>query len=72
MLFILKIKGTDTIPDFVQIRDKNMTLKAYFRLSQQERSLIKHGFEKDAGHIMKILDKMEFGKIYKYNPSLYS
>tara|TARA_B100000700_G_C15009741_1_gene840307 strand:- start:395 stop:613 length:219 start_codon:yes stop_codon:yes gene_type:complete len=72
MLFILKIKGTDTIPDFVQIRDKNMTLKAYFRLSQQERSLIKHGFERDAEKIMKLLDVMEFGKIYKYNPVLSS
>ena len=42
MLYILKIKGTKTIPDFVQIRDKNMTLQAYFRLSQAEKGLKKH------------------------------
>ena len=39
MLYILKIKGTKTIPDFVQIRDESMTLRAYFRLSQQEKGL---------------------------------
>ena len=45
MLYILKIKGTDKIPDFVQIRDENMSLKAYFRLDQQERGLVKNHFE---------------------------
>ena len=28
MIHILKIKGTDKIPDFVQIRDENLSLKA--------------------------------------------
>ena len=41
MLYILKIKGTKIIPDFVQIRDENMTLIAYFRLSQAENGLKK-------------------------------
>ena len=45
MIYILKIKGTDKIPDFVQIRDKNMALRAYFRLSQQERGLKKNKLE---------------------------
>ena len=36
MLYVLKIKGTKMIPDFVQIRDENMSLRAYFRLSQQD------------------------------------
>ena len=47
MLYILKIKGTKTIPDFVQIRDKNMTLRAYFRLSQAKKGLIKKNIELD-------------------------
>ena len=45
MLHILKIKGTYKIPDFVQIRDENMSLKAYFRLDQKERGLIKNQLE---------------------------
>ena len=42
MLYVLKIKGTTTIPDFVQIRDENLTLRAYFRLSQVEKGLKKN------------------------------
>ena len=67
MLHILKIKGTDKIPDFVQIRDENMTLVAYFRLNQVEKGLTKNGLEKHIVAITTIIDKIDFGKIYKYN-----
>ena len=66
MLYVLKIKGTTTIPDFVQIRDKNLTLIAYFRLSQAEKGLKKNHLEKDSDNILKLLEKIPFGKIYKY------
>ena len=66
MLYILKIKGTDKIPDFVQIRDKNMTLRAYFRLSQTEIGLIKNNLEEDAKAISNLLKEIPFGKIQKY------
>ena len=66
MLYILKIKGTKTIPDFVQIRDESMTLRAYFRLSQQEKGLKKNNLLKEANGIMKLLEKMPYGKIYEY------
>ena len=65
MLYILKIKGTDTIPDFVQIRDKNMQLRAYFRLSQQESGIKKNKLEEHTKEIMTILKKVPFGKVYK-------
>ena len=67
MLYILKIKGTKTIPDFVQIRDEKMTLCAYFRLSQQESGLIKNNLETHAKEIMTLLDTIPYGKIHKYN-----
>tara|TARA_B100000902_G_scaffold162264_2_gene157595 strand:+ start:1075 stop:1287 length:213 start_codon:yes stop_codon:yes gene_type:complete len=66
MLYILKIKGTKTIPDFVQIRDKNMTLQAYFRLSQAEKGLKKHNLEKESEDVLKLLKKIPFGKMHKY------
>tara|TARA_B100001287_G_scaffold231531_1_gene202385 strand:- start:741 stop:953 length:213 start_codon:yes stop_codon:yes gene_type:complete len=66
MLYILKIKGTKIIPDFVQIRDKNMTLQAYFRLSQAEKGLKKNNLEKEAKKIIKLLDEIPFGKIHQY------
>ena len=66
MLYILKIKGTDTIPDFVQIRDKEMTLIAYFRLNQITQGLKKNGLENDSQGITTLLEEIPYGKIRKY------
>ena len=67
MLYVLKIKGTTTIPDFVQIRDENLTLRAYFRLSQIEKGLKKNNLESQLEGITSLLKKIPFGKIRKYN-----
>ncbi len=69
MLYVLKIKGTKTIPDFVQIRDEQMILRAYFRLSQQEIGLKKNNLEAEKKGIMKLLDSIPYGKIHKYYSS---
>ena len=66
MLYILKITGTKTIPDFVQIRDEQMTLRAYFRLSQQEVGLKKNNLEEESKGIMALLKSIPYGKIHKY------
>ena len=66
MLYILKIKGTNKIPDFVQIRDKNMTLVAYFRLSQVKQGLKKNKLKHETDKITTLLETMPYGKIYKY------
>ena len=67
MLYVLKIKGTTTIPDFVQIRDENLTLRAYFRLSQVEKGLKKNNLANESKGILSLLKKIPFGKIHKYN-----
>ena len=66
MLYILKIKGTKIIPDFVQIRDENMTLIAYFRLSQAEKGLKKNKLENNSDEILTLLEKIPFGKVFKF------
>jgi len=66
VLYILKIKGTKTIPDFVQIRDEQMTLRAYFRLSQQEIGLKRNNLEAEAKGIIALLGTIPYGKIHKY------
>ena len=66
MKYILKIKGTKRIPDFVQIRDKDMTLIAYFRLSQVELGLKKNGLLSELQEISNLLEKIPYGKIQKY------
>lgn len=69
MLNILKIKGTKTIPDFVQVRDEKMTLIAYFRLNQIEKGLTKNNLTTEIKGITKLLNKIPFGIIHKYSPS---
>jgi hypothetical protein len=63
LIFILKIKGTDQIPDFVQIRDEDMTLRAYFRLDQKESGIKKNKLENNKTKILQILDEIPFGII---------
>lgn len=69
MFYILKIKGTSIIPDFIQIRDEKMTLRAYFRLSQKEIGLKKNNLEEYSKEIIEIIEKLPFGKIHKYIPT---
>ena len=68
MLNILKIKGTKIIPDFVQVRDEQMTLIAYFRLNQIEKGLEKNNLITEIEGITKLLNKITFGIIHKYSP----
>ncbi|MBT3570971.1 MAG: fructose-6-phosphate aldolase [Flavobacteriales bacterium] len=69
MLNILKIKGTKTIPDFVQVRDEQMTLIAYFRLNQIEKGLTKNNLTTEIEGITKLLNKIPFGIIHIYSIS---
>ncbi len=68
MFYILKIKGTKIIPDFIQIRDEKMTLRAYFRVSQKERGLKKNNLEEHSKEMIEIIEKIPFGKIHKFIP----
>jgi hypothetical protein len=68
MFYILKIKGTKIIPDFIQIRDEKMTLRAYFRVSQKERGLEKNNLEKYSKEMIEIIEKIPFGRIHKFIP----
>ena len=68
MFYILKIKGTKIIPDFIQIRDEEMTLRAYFRVSQIERGLEKNNLKEYTKEMIEIIEKLPFGKIHKFIP----
>ena len=70
MIYILKIKGTDKIPDFVQIRDQDMTLRAYFRMDQQESGIRKNNLGKWKKEIIRVLDEIPFGKLKKIDIQL--
>mgnify|MGYP001349012367 FL=1 len=68
VFYILKIKGTKIIPDFIQIRDDKMTLRAYFRVSQIERGLEKNNLKEYTEEMIEIIEKLPFGKIHKFIP----
>ncbi len=64
-MYILKIKGTAKIPDYVQIRDERFTLMAYFRVDRPEKALKKCGLSEQEAVIKGIIEKLPFGKMQK-------
>ncbi len=64
-MYILKIKGKAKIPDYIQLRDENLTLLAYFRVDRPERALTKLGLEDKMDELRAIFDDMPFGVIEK-------
>ena len=65
LMYIIKIKGKVKIPDYVQIRDEQFTLLAYFRADRPERALEKCGLGDKEERIREIIDAMPFGKLQK-------
>ncbi|MFI5221954.1 MAG: fructose-6-phosphate aldolase [Bacteroidia bacterium] len=64
-MYIVKIKGKAKIPDYVQLRDENFTLIAYFRTDRPDKALEKCGLSGKREMILELLDKIPFGKIQK-------
>jgi hypothetical protein len=65
IIYLFKVQGKTKIPDYVQIRDADYTLLAYFRADRPEKALIKYGFENRIDEIKTVIDKMPFGKMIK-------
>jgi hypothetical protein len=65
-MYILKVKGTDKIPDYVQLRDDRFTLLAYFRVDRPEKALLKAGLGDREDEIIKLINEIPFGKIRKF------
>lgn len=63
IMYILKIKGKAKIPDYIQIRDNDFTLKAYFRVDRPEKSLEKIGLGDRLEELLKLIEEMPFGKV---------
>ena len=64
-MYILKVKGTEKIPDYVQLRDDKFTLLAYFRVDRPEKALVKAGLGSREEEVIKLINEMPFGKIKK-------
>lgn len=64
-MYVIKVKGVAKIPDYVQLRDDEFTLLAYFRVDRPDKSLEKLGLTDKMEHIMDIVREMPFGEIKK-------
>jgi len=62
-LFILKIQGTKKIPDYIQIRDEEFTLIAYFKVSNPKTALSRCNLLHKTEHILKIARELPYGKM---------
>jgi hypothetical protein len=65
-MYILKIKGKAKIPDYIQLRDDNFTLKAYFRVDRPDKSLSKLGLnDEQLSELQQLIIDLPFGKVQK-------
>ena len=64
-MYIIKVKGVAKIPDYVQLRDDQFTLLAYFRVDRPEKSLEKVGLKDKMDYILKLIEELPFGQIQK-------
>lgn len=64
-MYIIKVKGVAKIPDYVQLRDDQFTLLAYFRVDRPEKSLEKAGLKDKMEYILKLIEELPFGQIQK-------
>ena len=64
-MYILKIKGSARIPDYIQIRDSHFTLIAYFRADHRNHGLQQCGLSERKEEIDRIIGEIPYGKIFK-------
>ncbi|HAR20887.1 MAG TPA: fructose-6-phosphate aldolase [Cytophagales bacterium] len=62
-MYIIKVKGKAKIPDYIQLRDNDFVLIAYFRADRPLKNLDKYGLEGKESALREIIDSLEFGKL---------
>jgi hypothetical protein len=64
-MYILRIRGTNKIPDYIQIRDEDFTLIAYFRLNNPGRALTRCNLMDKLDEILAIASHLPYGEMRK-------
>ena len=62
-MFILKVKGKAKIPDYIQLRDDNMVLVAYFRADRPVKDMTKYGLAGRESDLEALIASMPFGRL---------
>ena len=64
-IYIIKVKGTAKIPDYIQLRNDYFVLIAYFRADRPLKRPEKYGLENKQVELKQLIDKLPFGKLQK-------
>ena len=64
-MYIIKVKGKAKIPDYIQIRDENFVLVAYFRADRPMKNVEKFGLEGKEEQLEELIKSLPFGKLQK-------
>ena len=64
-LYIIKVKGKAKIPNYIQLRDENFILIAYFRPDRPLKKLEKYGLEGKELALQHVINELPFGKLQK-------
>jgi hypothetical protein len=62
-MYIIKVKGKAKIPDYIQLRDENFVLIAYFRADRPLKNLEKYGLEGKETQLEILIRELPFGKL---------
>jgi len=64
-MYIIKVKGKAKIPDYIQLRDENFVLIAYFRADRPLKKLEKYGLDGKELALKDVIDNLPFGKLQR-------
>jgi len=64
-MYIIKVKGKAKIPDYIQLRDANMVLVAYFRTDRPLKNMEKYGLTGKEEQLQAVINRLSFGKLEK-------
>ncbi|MGW8123003.1 fructose-6-phosphate aldolase [Roseivirga echinicomitans] len=64
-MYIIKVKGKAKIPDYIQLRDENFVLIAYFRADRPLKKLEKYDLEGKENELQEVINGLPFGKLQK-------
>jgi len=64
-MYIIKIQGTSKIPDYVQIRDEDFTLIAYFKVTNPKTALSRSDLLDKMDRILELVKNMPYGQIQR-------
>jgi len=63
-MYIIKIKGKAKIPDYIQLRNDDFVLVAYFRADRELKNLDKYGLGGKEEMLAKLISELPFGKLH--------